>query len=89
MDQQDKGKDVRGTSSKNREDSCFRCGTKGHWSRICHVPNHLCQLYKASLKGKGKETNLVEQHDSADDLTHVEASDFTDSFENGCNDGDN
>ena len=89
VDQQDKGKDIRETFSKNHEDSCFRCGTKGHWSRICRVPDHLCQLYKASLKGKRKETNLVEQHDSTDDSTHMEASDFIDGFENGCNDGGN
>ncbi|KAL5552571.1 hypothetical protein UlMin_039972 [Ulmus minor] len=89
VDQQDKGKDVRETFSKNHEDSCFRCGTKGHWSRICRVLDHLCQLYKASLKGKKKETNLVEQHDPTDDSTHIEASDFTDGFENGCNDGGN
>ena len=85
----DKGKYVHGNPSKHHEDVCFRCGTKGHWSRICRVPEHLCQLYKASQKGKGKETNLVEHCDPEDDLTHLDASDFTDDFENGCDGDDN
>ena len=57
---------------------------KGHWSRICRELEHLCQLYKAFQKGKGKETNLAEHCDPKDDSTHLDASYLTDDFENGC-----
>ena len=55
-------------------------GSKGHWSRVCRTPSHLCQLYKASLKGKEKETNFNEHHTPVDDTTHLDVSDFTDDF---------
>ncbi|KAJ8752662.1 hypothetical protein K2173_005551 [Erythroxylum novogranatense] len=46
----------------NNDNICYRCGTKGHWSRVCRAPKHLVELYKASLIGKGKnvEVNLSE-----------------------------
>jgi hypothetical protein len=72
---------VHENSSRNFEDFCYRCGEKGHWSRIYRVSERLCQLYKASLKGKGKEVNFTEHHDPLDDdSTHLDASDFTDDF---------
>ncbi|KAJ9552294.1 hypothetical protein OSB04_016339 [Centaurea solstitialis] len=46
--------------SENPGDSCYRCGSSDHWSRTCRIPQHLCQLYKESLKGKEKEVNLVD-----------------------------
>ncbi|KAJ9546847.1 hypothetical protein OSB04_019390 [Centaurea solstitialis] len=46
--------------SENPGDSCYRCGSSDHWSRTCHIPQHLCQLFKESLKGKEKEVNLVD-----------------------------
>ncbi|XP_023758471.1 uncharacterized protein LOC111906915 [Lactuca sativa] len=32
---------------------------QGHWSRTCRTPAHLGQLYQESIKGKGKEANLI------------------------------
>ncbi|KAL7598887.1 hypothetical protein Lser_V15G22442 [Lactuca serriola] len=48
-----------GTSQKS-DGSCYRCDSTGHWSRTCRTPAHLCQLYQESIKGKGKEANLVD-----------------------------
>ncbi|XP_047326335.1 uncharacterized protein LOC124930009 [Impatiens glandulifera] len=39
--------------NKTVENKCYRCGMKGHWSRICRTPKHFINLYQASLKGKG------------------------------------
>ncbi|KAH0699102.1 hypothetical protein KY284_013317 [Solanum tuberosum] len=33
---------------KNSDNKCYRCGGKGHWSRICRTPRHLVELYQAS-----------------------------------------
>ncbi|XP_039058424.1 uncharacterized protein LOC120201995 [Hibiscus syriacus] len=30
----------------------YRCGGKGHWSRLCRNQNHLVDLYQQSLKQK-------------------------------------
>ncbi|XP_059663973.1 uncharacterized protein LOC132309704 [Cornus florida] len=58
---------------------CSRCGMKGHWSRTCHTPKHLVDLYRASMndKGKGKEIeiNFVDD-DLPTDITHFDVSDF-------------
>ncbi|GKE44625.1 hypothetical protein Tco_1471909, partial [Tanacetum coccineum] len=35
--------------------NAFRCGSANHWSKACHTPSHLCELYQASRKGKEKE----------------------------------
>ena len=44
------------------EETCYRCGMEGHWSRTCRTTKHLVDLYQASLKDKGKrvETNFVD-----------------------------
>ena len=80
MKRHDKRKDVRESSLRNPKDSCYKCGSKGHWSRVCRTPEHLCKLYKASLKGKEKEVDFTEHDDPMDDSTHLDASDFTEDF---------
>lgn len=77
-EQSPKGKEQQGSTSQKREDACFRCGTKGHWSRICRTPAHLCDLYKKSVKGKEKEVNFAEHSEGT---THLDASDFVNDFE--------
>ena len=65
---------------------------EGRWSRTCHTPKHLVDLYQASIKEKRKgiETNFVDHNDLEDpmnyldlsngvDMTHLDVSDF---FEN-------
>ncbi|KAK8313262.1 hypothetical protein V6Z12_D01G097000 [Gossypium hirsutum] len=44
---------------------CYRCGMKRHWSRTCHMPEHLVKRYQSSIKKKGKhmETNFISQND--------------------------
>ncbi|XP_058185629.1 uncharacterized protein LOC131302853 [Rhododendron vialii] len=58
-----KGNRVLNKSSNNSENSCYRRGGKGHWSRTCRTPKHLIELYQTSLKEKGKEieTNFTDQ----------------------------
>ncbi|XP_033129454.1 uncharacterized protein LOC103861265 [Brassica rapa] len=77
-EQTPKGKEHQGNTSQKREEACFRCGTKGHWSRLCRTPAHLCALYKESVKGKEKEVNFAEHSEGT---THLDASDFVNDFE--------
>ena len=80
VERHDKGKDVCESSLWNSKDSCYKCGSKWYWSRVCQTPEHLCKLYKVSLKGKEKEVNFTEHDDPMDDSTHLDTSDFTDDF---------
>ena len=43
-------KHAQNTPSKSHENTCHRCGMKGHWSRTCRTTKHLVDLYQASLK---------------------------------------
>ena len=63
--------------SKHYEETCYRCGMKGHWSRVCRTPKHLEDLYQASIKEKGKgiEMNFAD-HNEAFDNTSLDVSDF-------------
>ncbi|KAK8313494.1 hypothetical protein V6Z12_D01G111200 [Gossypium hirsutum] len=57
-------------------------GGKNHWSRTCHTPKHLVELYQQSLKDKGKkiETNFVCENGKYDygiiGTTHLKVVDF-------------
>ncbi|XP_051118106.1 uncharacterized protein LOC127242568 [Andrographis paniculata] len=57
---------------RNYEDKCHRCGTKGHWSRVCRTPNHLADLYQASLKRKSTSADVniseLNNDDAYDDV---------------------
>ncbi|XP_070669139.1 uncharacterized protein [Malus domestica] len=73
---------------RNSEEACHRCGGNGHWVRTCRTPKHLVELYQASLKKKGVETNFLDQAKPMDipdpvfdlsgqfDATHLDVSDF-------------
>ncbi|XP_012839850.1 PREDICTED: uncharacterized protein LOC105960224 [Erythranthe guttata] len=83
-EKQDKGKAVKFGPPNNQNESCHRCGVKGHWSRACRTPRHLVDLYQASIKGKGKgkEINFTDfsntENDHIDpmDLNHLDVADF-------------
>ena len=45
-------KDFQKKPSKNKENICYKCGMKRHWSRACLMPKYLADLYHASLKEK-------------------------------------
>ncbi|XP_070054275.1 uncharacterized protein [Nicotiana tomentosiformis] len=68
-----KGKDDK-PKAKGSETECYHCGGKGHWANICHMPKYLVELYQASLKNKGPETNFV--YDNEFDITHLDVADF-------------
>ncbi|XP_058764179.1 uncharacterized protein LOC131637597 [Vicia villosa] len=68
-----------GQSSKTNENTCHRCGGKGHCSR---TPKHLIDLYKKSLKYKKEriETHFANEDDDPDydniDVTYLDIGDF-------------
>ena len=43
-------KHAQNTPSKSHENTCHRCGMKGHWSRTFRMAKHLVDLYQASQK---------------------------------------
>ena len=51
-----------------------------HWSRICRTPKHLVDLYKASIKEKGKgiKTNIVDHNDLEDPMNYLDLSNGVD-----------
>jgi len=69
---------------KDYKDVCFRCGSKGHWARVCRTPKHLVELYQASVgkvsrekrndqeQQRPTETNFININDD----THLDVSDF-------------
>ncbi|ESQ50309.1 hypothetical protein EUTSA_v10002286mg, partial [Eutrema salsugineum] len=77
-EQTSKGKEPQTNITQKREDVCYRCGSKGHWSRTCQTPPHLCKLFQESVKGKGKEVNLTEHFEGT---SYLDSSDFADDFD--------
>ena len=83
-----KGKAHMNNAPRNTEGACHRCGGNGNWARTCRTPKHLVDLYQASLKEKGVETNFLDQakpmgipYPVSDlsgklDTTHLDVSDF-------------
>ena len=57
-----------GESTKKKpkapQDTYYRCGMEGHWSRTCRTAKHLVDLYQASLKEKRKkiEMNFIDSN---------------------------
>lgn len=88
-----KNNEKRNIVPKKYEDKCYRCGMKGHWSRVCHTAKHLVDLYQASIdkKGKNVEVNFTSQNstygrnndDDDDDLENIDVAhlDVADFFE--------
>lgn len=77
------GKGKGAQTNKNNENVCHRCGSKGHWARICRTPTHLIDLYQQSLKKKEEkiETHFASEDGDYDgygdmDVTHLNISDF-------------
>ncbi|XP_070662209.1 uncharacterized protein [Malus domestica] len=56
-----KGKAHMNIAPRNSEVACHRCGGNGHWAHTCRTPKHLVDLYQASIKEKGVETNFLNQ----------------------------
>ena len=68
--------------SSSTNNTCFRCGSNGHWSRVCRTPKHLVDLFQNSLKQKNAEANFANSDDNSEgydgpvDVTHLDVSDF-------------
>ncbi|XP_068319499.1 uncharacterized protein [Pyrus communis] len=83
-----KGKAYMNNAPRNSEGACHKCGGNGHWANNCHTPKHLVDLYQASIKEKGVETNFLDQAKPIDipdlvcdlsrqlNTTHLDVSDF-------------
>ncbi|CAN6579215.1 unnamed protein product [Malus baccata var. baccata] len=54
-----KGKARINNAPRNSDGVCHRCGDDRHWARTYRTPKHLVDLYQASLKEKGVETNFL------------------------------
>ena len=83
-----KGKAHMNNAPRNSKAACHRCGGNEHWARTCRTPKQLVDLYQASLKEKGVETNFLDQAKPMDipdpvcdlsgqlNTTHLDVSDF-------------
>ena len=62
------GKAIGPHNKRDYETKCYRCGLKGHWSRIYRTAKHLVDLYQASIKGKCNqiETNFINGQETMD-----------------------
>ena len=75
---QENGKCLQDKLPKNHENNCYRCDMKGHWSRTCHMPEHLVYLYQALIKAKGKEIEMNFTDSDGLDLTYYDIDFFGD-----------
>ncbi|PIN11024.1 hypothetical protein CDL12_16378 [Handroanthus impetiginosus] len=64
-DKKEKDKGGQSNPSRDKENICYRCGMKGHYSRTCHTPKHLVKLYQDSIKGKNTETNFTHHNNNS------------------------
>ena len=65
-------------TQRQLDNTCYRCGMTGHWSRTCRTAKHLVDLYQASIKYKGNNIEVNFLNDDGDggvDLTHFDVSD--------------
>ncbi|KAB2634611.1 hypothetical protein D8674_038086 [Pyrus ussuriensis x Pyrus communis] len=56
-----KGKAHINNAPRNSEGTYHRYGGNGYWVRTYRTPKHLVDLYQASIKEKGVETNFLDQ----------------------------
>ena len=49
---------VQRKKSKAPQDTCYRYGMEGHWSRTCRTAKHLVDMYQTSLKENGKKIEM-------------------------------
>ena len=62
--------------SKSHENTCHRCGMKGHWSCICHTTKYLVDLYQASLKKMEKNIEMNFTNAKGPDLSYYDVDFF-------------
>ena len=58
--------------SKAPQDTCYRCGMEGHWSRTCCTAKHLVDLYQTSLKENGKKIEMNFTDSNGMDLSYFD-----------------
>ena len=58
--------------SKAPQDTCYRCGMEGHWSRTCRTAKHLVDLYQTSLKENGKKIEMNFTDSNGMDLSYFD-----------------
>ena len=66
-------KHTQNTPSKSHENTCHRCGMKGHWSCTCRTTKHLGDLYQASLKNIEKNIEMNFTDAKGVDLSYYDA----------------
>ncbi|PIN12610.1 hypothetical protein CDL12_14783 [Handroanthus impetiginosus] len=64
-DEKEKDKGGQSNPSRDKENICYRCGMKGHWSRTCRTPKYLVKLYQDFIKGKNAETNFTHHNNNS------------------------